>query len=831
MDEESSSPAELPLQSTWEIEQALVALAETKPLALLLEDVHLCDRDELKMLGALASTLTSTPICLAMTYRTSDPAASDSTDGLPSGYYDLAAAPEIERLDLEPLGDRAIRTLLEQAAGLTALPLQLVERVIRDADGVPLYALELYRHLEASGEIERGQDSVRITERWGQAELPRPLRDMVQRRLAGIGDEERALLETAAVAGVEFDGARLAEVMDLPLLGVLRTLQRLYRERALVQPLKQGYRFGHALYQEAIYKDTAPDLRRALHRAWAEVLERGSTAAAVDPETLGWHWEQAGDPARASPYLRRAAAAAAGRSEHARAWRLAERAGILAPDASPEQIRRDFDVLVGLASTFATAADAERSEALYARLGAAAEALGDETMARAVLVAEAWHHVQRQSGRPLDVEALEDAAAHLPVGGQQADAWWLIGRARAGTGEYARAREAITKANEIYAEHRSGSPQAQLSQDTLAKILREECDFDAAREVFERLADALVSRVGKTPQAAVARAEAILCGALAGEAEGAAEALDEPMRWLERAGHAPRAAHTRVFQAELFEAEGRTADARASIRRAEPVLRDAVLGSSLWALCRAKARLQILAGELEAADASIAEAAGVAGNLGPIDLAHLDQQRAFLGTVRGEHEGAARLLVAALAQVAPTPHRKDMSILLVEMIQLAVLGLDLSAALPTLREVAREEKRPPVIDLALRIASVVFRDDLGELDAPALERAATAARDPRIGWHQAEMGVVASLLSARANVLSGEPEAAASLLREARQRAQHLEHVWLELCALQMARDADLDVDPFRVRALVDLLKERNPADPDRTATVTAAWTSGMPRA
>ena len=61
--------------------------------------------------------------------------------------------------------------------------------------------------------------------------------------------------------------------------------------------------------------------------------------------------------------------------------------------------------------------------------------------------------------------------------------------------------------------------------------------------------------------------------------------------------------------------------------------------------------------------------------------------------------------------------------------------------------------------------------------------------------------------------------------------APNLEHVWLELRALQVGRDADLDVDPFRVRALVDAIKGHNPTDADRTAGVIAAWTSGMPRA
>ena len=62
---------------------------------------------------------------------------------------------------------------------------------------------------------------------------------------------------------LEFDGDALAAVVERPLLGVLRSLQHLYRKRGLVVPRATGYRFAHALFQDVIYEDLAPALRRA----------------------------------------------------------------------------------------------------------------------------------------------------------------------------------------------------------------------------------------------------------------------------------------------------------------------------------------------------------------------------------------------------------------------------------------------------------------------------------------------------------------------------------------------------------------------------------------
>lgn len=447
------------------------------------------------------------------------------------------------------------------------------------------------------------------------------------------------------------------------------------------------------------------------------------------------------------------------------------------------------------------------------------------------VVAESWHRKQRTGGPPLDLDALEEAAAHLPMCLAQANAWWLIGSKVAESGDFERARSALERSRRTYVdcgcEGKSAHP-----LHTLALILSHECKFEAAAEALELSAAALRRTDGESVQTAISSATATVFASQAGRVEGAGDAVDPWIRFIERSDQVAYASFVGCFQAELYEAEGRVADARTTLRRIEPTLREAVLSVSLWRSLRLKARLQIAAGELEAAEATIRDAEAVPNDLGPIDLAALDEQRAFLEAVRGEHEPARGRILAAFEQVAPTTHLKDLSRLLVEMIHLAALGLDLSDALPTIHELqGANAKRPAALDLPLRIAQVALRTDLGEVDASELERAAALARDPRLCWHQATMGAVGSLLSAQANLLGGERDAAASLLLEARQRAQHLEHVWLELRALQVGRDADLNVDPIRVRALVDTLKEHNPTDADRTAGMIAAWTSGMPRA
>jgi len=821
---------EPPLQTVGELQRVLAGLAESDPAVVVVEDAHLADREETELLTGLCAAIEGAPVLLVLTFRTRDPAASDASDGERAGYHRLVAAPGLVPLELQRLDDAAIRSLVEQASGVAALPLELSRRVVGESEGIPLYALELYRHLEASGEIERVGDTLRLTDRWTKTALPRRLRDMVARRLEGLTEAERTLLETAAVGGVEFDGARLAAVLDEPPLKVLRALQRVYRHRALVVPLERGYRFGHGIFQEAIYEETAPDLRRMLHRAWAERMEADAGAGEVDDEHLGWHWEQADEREKAAPHLAAAARAATRRGEHLRAWDLADRAGALREDLPDGALREGFDLLVHLDSTFVTEADARRAEALLERLSAAARRLGDDRMRRETAVAEAWHRTFRERGRPVDRDAVLDAAEHLPDGEPRGNACWLLGRVAAHEGAFEEARAWVDRAEAIYAA--CGLVQQDALQHLPALIHRALGDPEAARSAFERSTEALLARTGPSTQAALSRAMALVCASQAGAPEGKGDAMEEPIRWMERSQQEARTADLRSWQAELYEAEGRIPEAWAALRRAEPTLRRGVLTTALWNLLLRKSRLQIAAGELEAAARTIDEAPEHAGSLGPVDLAALDERRAFLDAARGEHDAARARILDALRVVAPTNEYRDLSRLLGETIQLSLLGVDLSQALPILEDLAaRADLHPVVVDLPLGVARVVLSRDLADADGARLERAVATARNPRMGSQQATMAVFARLLWAQVQLLAGESESAALALTEVAGRARRLDHVWLELRAFQVARDADLAVDPSRVRAIAERIRDQNTGDPQATAAVLRRWTAGLGRA
>ena len=137
---------------------------------------------------------------------------------------------------------------------------------------------------------------------------------VIEERLGRLPADLRALLQAASVEGEEFTAQVIARAVGGDERTVMRQLGReLERSHRLVA--RQGvmqiagrsldrFRFRHALFQQHCYENFDAGERRLLHGDIATALEEvyGKVKDDLAPQ-LGWHWEQAGEGARAIPYL------------------------------------------------------------------------------------------------------------------------------------------------------------------------------------------------------------------------------------------------------------------------------------------------------------------------------------------------------------------------------------------------------------------------------------------------------------------------------------------------------------------------------------------------
>ena len=363
----------------------LAAVAATRPVVVLLDDLHWADTASLDLLRFIGRQLAESPVLLLAAYR---------ADELTRRHPLYALLPVLERearatrLDLRPLGDDALRALV----GRFALPdnetVRLVAWLHARAEGNAFFTAQLLRALEEEGMLLRADNHWALGDLAGVG-LPAPLRQVLDARLARLGEEAQRLLALAAVVGQEVPLALWAAVAETDEDGLLETIERAVEARLLAEsPDGSSVRFAHALIREALYEGMLALRRRRVHvRAGEELV----ATAHPDPDAVAYHFRQAGDP-RAFDWL----LAAGERAWRAYAWVTAAdryEAALALPQAGEaDPGRRALLVLTlgQLCSWF----DPARSMALADEAARLADAAGDRILAAAALYERGVHRSQ-----------------------------------------------------------------------------------------------------------------------------------------------------------------------------------------------------------------------------------------------------------------------------------------------------------------------------------------------------------------------------------------------------------------------------------------------------
>jgi ATP/maltotriose-dependent transcriptional regulator MalT len=313
------------------VRDLLEAMAATKPVVLMLDDLHWADSGSIELLGALLRRPPSGAVLLAIAFRPRQaptrllPALdraerAGSLAGIEVGALDADEARQL----LGGSVDHATAAWLYEASG-----------------GNPFYLLQLARSTRRPGQEISAADDVAFA----GVEVPRPVAAAMTEELALLPDEMRRALEGAAVAGDPFEPELAAAAADLSETAVVEALDELLaRDLVRHTDTPRRFRFRHPLVRRAVYEGAPGGWRLGAHERTATLLaSRGASATA-----RAHHVERSaryGDTA-AIALLREAGAQAMGRAP-ATAAHLLEAALRLLPTTAPASKRADLLALLG----------------------------------------------------------------------------------------------------------------------------------------------------------------------------------------------------------------------------------------------------------------------------------------------------------------------------------------------------------------------------------------------------------------------------------------------------------------------------------------------------
>jgi predicted ATPase/class 3 adenylate cyclase len=391
---QDSPPA--PDEIFWAIRKTFEALARRKPLILVFDDIHWGEPTFLDLIEHMADWTRDAPILLIAMAR------AELLEKRPTWG---GGKRWVTTMSLEPLSEVESEELVASLLGRAELPAEFRAHISQAAEGNPLFVEELLAKLIDDGFLVRSNGGWAAPADLRQLALPPTIQALLAARLDGLGNEERTVIERAAVEGKVFHSGAVTELAPEPMRGHVRDRLATLMRMELVRPDQssfagdEAYRFRHLLIRDAAYQALAKQTRSELHERFAAWLGRvASERLAEYEEIIAYHLEQAykyrtelGPPdAHALALAERAGALLADAGERADARAdvsatvdLFGRAVELLPDA-PRRRR----LLSRLAESVYRAGDAPRSERILANAIADADRAGDDAaaaMARLIL--------------------------------------------------------------------------------------------------------------------------------------------------------------------------------------------------------------------------------------------------------------------------------------------------------------------------------------------------------------------------------------------------------------------------------------------------------------
>lgn len=246
-----------------DVRRFLAELAGQGSVLIVLEDLHWADPSSLDLLRYLGVHLGQWPILLVASYR---------PDALTRNHPFYQHLPALVReadglcLHLRRLDADAFHALVGVRYRLPAADaLRLVAYLERHADGNPFFAVELLRALEEEGLLRPGDDRSSLGD-LDRIVVPTLLRQVIDSRIARLGEDTRKPLELAAVIGQEVSLALWATLAELDEEALLSIVERAVGMH-LMEAERDGtrIRFVHALTREALYEGILPPRRRLWH--------------------------------------------------------------------------------------------------------------------------------------------------------------------------------------------------------------------------------------------------------------------------------------------------------------------------------------------------------------------------------------------------------------------------------------------------------------------------------------------------------------------------------------------------------------------------------------
>jgi len=335
----------------------------------LIEDIQWADEASIDILQSILSEIPPLPLLVVATMR-------KDINSHFSAFLDwIRTQPTIlfEEIHLQNLNLEQTRQLLANLMPTDQLPHNLVQLILDQSAGIPLYLEEILRMLLDAGSLELGENGLQVKQTLEEESLgvPITLQGLIQARFDQLEPFTRKVLQIASVIGHYFSRSILEYVIPIPEPGLIDNALKTLIERNFIiytpKDPRGEYAFRHMILSEAIYNTMLKKERNRYHAlvGWAIESQYQDRIYEVT-EILARHFSWSNQTEKALYYLLLAAQKANGLSMIDQARKHFEHALALLPLVEHVP-RQALQVHLGLAEIFYKTGQLEKARTHYER--------------------------------------------------------------------------------------------------------------------------------------------------------------------------------------------------------------------------------------------------------------------------------------------------------------------------------------------------------------------------------------------------------------------------------------------------------------------------------
>jgi class 3 adenylate cyclase len=237
------------------LKRVLLGESQVQPLLLVFEDLHWIDSETQALLSSLVESLPTARLLLLVNYR-------------PEYQHGWGSKTYYTQLRLDPLPPVSAHELLHAILGDDSSLVPLKQPLIARTEGNPFFLEESVRTLVETGVLVGTPGAYRLAQAVLSIQVPATVQAVLAARIDRLPPEEKRLLQTAAVIGMEVPLALVQVIAELPEETLHRCLTHLQAAEFLYETRlfpEHAYTFKHALTHEVAYRSLLQERRRTLH--------------------------------------------------------------------------------------------------------------------------------------------------------------------------------------------------------------------------------------------------------------------------------------------------------------------------------------------------------------------------------------------------------------------------------------------------------------------------------------------------------------------------------------------------------------------------------------